>query len=317
MPGPACNRGPVDPSAIATRRTRLSLALTVGGAVIVMVGVSMMLIGEAMRLEQPAGWQQLISVGAVLSGVGLALGLACAVVVLAGPRVQVRAVPPRQSGDAAGYVAPDSAEGWLGPLRDAAVRPFSATARGTAAARAGTVGAGHGGAGHGGAGHGGTGHGGTGREKPGYEPVGPTYSDEGWRLDGTGPIAAQRPADPPREIHHPVRPMPAPRAPGQRLGTDTGQLPAYTTGPLPAYESGQLPAYDSGQLPAYDSGQLPAYEPGQLPAYNTGQLPAYDPRQRPAHDTVQRPAHDSGQLPAYEAERHSAYLPAPPGGPGS
>jgi hypothetical protein len=268
----------------------LSLALTVGGAVIVMAGVSMMLIGEAMRLEQPAGWQPLISVGAVLSGVGLALGLACAVVVLSGPRAPLRAVPPRQSGDAAGYVAPDSAEGWLGPLRDAAVRPFSATVRGAAAARAGTPGAGHGGAGHGGTGH----------EKPGYEPVGPTYSDEGWRLDGTGPIAAQRPADPPREIHHPVRPMPAPRAPGQRLGTDTGQLPAYTTGPLPAYDSGQLPAYDSGQLPAHEPGQLPAHEPGQLPAHEPGQLPAHEP----------------GQLPAYEAERHSAYLPAPPGGPG-
>jgi len=262
----------------------------------------MLAIGEAMRLERPAGWQQLISVGAGLAAVGLALGLVCAVVILSGsrprvqarvqpqpqPRVQARAGSRRPSADPPGGAAPDSAEGWLDPLRDAAVRPVSAAVRETAAARAEPPGA--------------AGHERAGQERAGQERaavpesagtsegghVGPHYSDEGWRLDGTGPIpmAQHRLADPPQEIHHPVRPMSAPRAPGQRLGGDTGQMPAYNTGQMPAYNTGQMPAYNTGQMPAYNTGQMPAYETGRMPAYDSGQ----------------RPAHESGQLAAYDPE---------------
>jgi len=351
----------VDPSAIATRRTRLSLALTVGGALVLMAGVSMVLIGEVIRLERPAGLPQLVMAGVVLAAAGLALGLVCAVVVLSGRQSPVRGEASRQPGETAGYEAPDPAAEWLGPLRDAAVRPVSAAVRETAAARAGMPAAGYGDAAQGQTSYEQAGYGRAGYEQTGYDPagygqagygqagrgqapayltagnadggqVGPQYSDQGWRIDGTGPIARQRPADIPREIHHPVRPMPAPRAPGQRLGTDTGQLPAYDTGQQPAYDSGQLPAYDTGQLPAYDTGQQRAYDSGQLPAYDTGQQPTHDTGQLPAHDTGQRPAYDSGQLPAYGAEagsahdtgqhraydddRHSAYSPAPPGGSG-
>jgi hypothetical protein len=320
MPSAACNRGAVDPSATATRRTRLSLALTSGGAVVLMAGVSLMLIGEITRLEQPAGGlKQLISLGAVLAAAGLALGLVCVIVVITGPRVPVRSVPPgfgppgsvrsasgpvqsgpvqpsgsvrsaRSADDGLGDAAADAADDWLGPLRDGAIRPVTVGVRDAAAARAGALGPGHAGAP---------------REQAGDDYLDAQYSDEGWRLDGTGPVPAQRPADPSQEIHHPVRPMTAPRPPGQPLGADTGQFAAYRTGQFPAYDSGQFPASESGERPAYDTGQLPAYT-GQFPASETGERPAYDTGQLPAYGAGERPVHDSGPLPGHGDEAGSA-----------
>jgi len=323
MPSAACNRGAVDPSATATRRTRLSLALTSGGAVVLMAGVSLMLIGEITRLEQPAGGlKQLISLGAVLAAAGLALGLVCVIVVITGPRVPVRSVPPgsgppgsvrsasgpvqsgpvqpsgsvrsagsarsagsvrsawsagsaRSADDGLGDAAADAADDWLGPLRDGAIRPVTVGVRDAAAARAGALGPGHAGAP---------------REQAGDDYLDAQYSDEGWRLDGTGPVPAQRPADPSQEIHHPVRPMTAPRPPGQPLGADTGQLAAYRTGQFPAYDSGQFPASESGERPAYDTGQLPAYGAGERPVHDSGPLPGHGDEAGSAPARGQHPA---------------------------
>jgi hypothetical protein len=267
--------------------------LTSVGAVVLMAGVSLMLIGEITRLEQPAGGlKQLISLGAVLAAAGLALGLLCVIVVITGRRVPVQSVPvqsvlgqpsgsaglARSAGSAADGLrdaAADAADDWLGPLRDAAIRPVSAAVRDAAAARAGAPGPGQAGAP---------------REQAGYDYLDAHYSDEGWRLDGTEPVPAQRPADPPQEIHHPVRPMAAPRPPGQPLGADTGQVPAYSTGQFPAHDSGQFPAHDSGQFPAHDTGQLPVSGAGQRPADNSGPLPGYGAESGSAPDRGQYPA---------------------------
>jgi hypothetical protein len=72
----------VEPSAVAARRTRASLALAVGGAIVLMAGVALILTGEAMRLEHPVHPRPLIVPGLVLVVLGFALGVSAAVTIL-------------------------------------------------------------------------------------------------------------------------------------------------------------------------------------------------------------------------------------------
>jgi hypothetical protein len=241
---PACNRSIVDLSAIATRNTRLPLVLAVGGAIVLMAGVSMALIGEVMKLEHPAGWQGPVTLGLTLSAAGLFLGAAFAIVVILGPQPQdygVRAGRSQRSGEKDGPGTGDSADEWLGQLRTGGIRPVGSAAGRAAAAY-------------------------FAERYPDGSHLGAEYADEGWQLDGPG-LAVQAQPVPPQEVHHPVRPMAASRPPGHRLG-DTGQFPAYDTGQQPAYDTGQIPAYGTGQQPAYD-GQPPA-QPPDPPAADAG-----------------------------------------------
>jgi hypothetical protein len=72
----------VEPSAVAARRTRASLALAVGGAIVLMAGVALILTGEAMKLEHPAHSRPLILPGLILVVLGFALGMSAAVTIL-------------------------------------------------------------------------------------------------------------------------------------------------------------------------------------------------------------------------------------------
>ena len=72
--------------AIVTRRTYVSVALAVCGALVLMAGCAAVLAGETRRLESAHGWQSLTSLGTVLVGCGFALGAAFAVVTSAGLR---------------------------------------------------------------------------------------------------------------------------------------------------------------------------------------------------------------------------------------
>jgi hypothetical protein len=64
----------VEPSAVAARRTRASLALAVVGAIVLMAGVALVLSGEALKLEHQARPPSLLGPGLVLAFLGLALG---------------------------------------------------------------------------------------------------------------------------------------------------------------------------------------------------------------------------------------------------
>jgi hypothetical protein len=160
MPGRACNRCAVDLPAIVARRVYMSLALAVGGAVVFMAGISMAVIGTVLRLQHPQSGPGLIASGLGLAAIGLALGLACAGVVMAstqfrGPQyraphtAQSQAPAPPSLGsespepgsrDAApaGPVADsapaDAADDWLSPFRGVGLRPVSSSVRDVAAA---------------------------------------------------------------------------------------------------------------------------------------------------------------------------------------
>jgi hypothetical protein len=242
----------VDLSAIATRNARLPLALAVGGAIVLMAGVSMALIGEVMKLEHPAGWQGLVTLGLMLAAAGLFLGAAFAIVIILGPQPQDyagRAGRAQRPGEKDGHAAVDSADEWLNPLRTGGIRPVGSAAGRAAAAY-------------------------FAERYPDGSHLGAEYADEGWQLDGPGLAVHAQPAPhvqpaphaqpAAQEVHHPVRPMAASRPPGHRLG-DTGQFPAYSAGVGPDQGMDRPPADDTGQQPVYDTGQQPVYD-GQQPA---------------------------------------------------
>jgi hypothetical protein len=72
----------VEPSAVAARRTRASLALAVGGALFLMSGIALTLIAAALRLEQQVPPVPLVTPGLTLAILGVALGAAAMVTIL-------------------------------------------------------------------------------------------------------------------------------------------------------------------------------------------------------------------------------------------
>jgi hypothetical protein len=84
----------VEPSAVAARRTRASLALAVGGAIVLMAGVALILTGEAMKLEHPVHPRPLILPGLILVVLGFALGISAAVTILLDAPTRLPSAPP-------------------------------------------------------------------------------------------------------------------------------------------------------------------------------------------------------------------------------
>lgn len=143
---PACDGWAVNTGPAATGRMRVSVGLTVAGAVLLMVGVITVLVGEAMRVKSPHGWQGTVGLGETVAACGLGCGLALLAAIAAGrpggrrpaarsrsaarPRSE-RTSQDRQTQDqgAPGYTwdggsqdawRRDSADDWLSPLRSSA-----------------------------------------------------------------------------------------------------------------------------------------------------------------------------------------------------
>jgi hypothetical protein len=107
---PACDGWAVERGTVATGRMRVSVALTVAGAVLLMVGVITVLVGEAMRLKSPHGWQGTVGLGKVVAACGLGCGLALLAAVAAGrPRRRRTAAGSRSAPRARSEGRPRSA----------------------------------------------------------------------------------------------------------------------------------------------------------------------------------------------------------------
>ncbi|HEY2284284.1 MAG TPA: hypothetical protein VGH88_00930, partial [Streptosporangiaceae bacterium] len=91
----------MEPSAVAARRTRASLALAAGGAIVLMAGVALLLTGEAMKLGHPARLPPLIGPGLILVILGFALGASAAVTILLDVPSRLP-VPPAAAADVPG-----------------------------------------------------------------------------------------------------------------------------------------------------------------------------------------------------------------------
>jgi hypothetical protein len=92
--GSACHREAVEPSAVAPRRTRASLALAAGGALVLMAGVACVATGAALRLEHQVHSVPLVVPGLVLTVLGLALGASAAVTILLDAPTGMPPAPP-------------------------------------------------------------------------------------------------------------------------------------------------------------------------------------------------------------------------------
>jgi hypothetical protein len=103
----------VERGTVAAGKMRVSIGLTVAGAVLLMVGVITVFVGEVMRLKSPHGWQGTVGLGEVVAAGGLGCGLALLAVVAAGRPGRRR--PAARSRSA---WRRDSADEWLSPLRN-------------------------------------------------------------------------------------------------------------------------------------------------------------------------------------------------------
>jgi hypothetical protein len=92
--GSACHREAVEPSAVAPRRTRASLALAAGGALVLMAGVACVATGAALRVEHQVHSVPLVVPGLVLTVLGLALGASAAVTILLDAPTGMPPAPP-------------------------------------------------------------------------------------------------------------------------------------------------------------------------------------------------------------------------------
>jgi hypothetical protein len=207
----ACHREAVEPSAVAARRMRASLALAVVGAIVLMTGVALVLTGEAIKLEHHAHPPSLIGPGLVLAFLGLALGASAAVTILLdaptrlpAPHPLAAAAPddrsafgPPPAGPAvhgeivAGEVLssarlPDPvppAAAWTEVVPGAALSPPGRTGPAFAGPPPPEV---------------------PGAREPVTGEV-PGYSDAGWGAGTDSQTWPDPPPEPPQEIHHPVR----------------------------------------------------------------------------------------------------------------
>jgi hypothetical protein len=176
----------VEPSAVAARRTRASLALAVAGAIVLMAGVALVLSGEAIKLEHQARPPSLIGPGLVLAFLGLALGASAAVTILldAPARLPVaHPLAPAAPGD------PSAAAAWTEVVPGAVLSPPGRVGPAfTGPATPGPAAPGPG----------------PGAREPVAGEV-PGYSDAGWGAGTDSRTWPDPPAEPPQEIHHPVR----------------------------------------------------------------------------------------------------------------
>jgi hypothetical protein len=108
----------VEPSAVAARRTRASLALAVVGAIVLMAGVALVLSGEAIKLEHQARPPSLIGPGLVLAFLGLALGASAVVTILLDAPTRLPAagpLTPAAPGDRSAFGPPAGDRSAFGP----------------------------------------------------------------------------------------------------------------------------------------------------------------------------------------------------------
>ncbi len=114
---PACNGWAVNTGPAATGRMRVSVGLTVAGAVLLMVGVITVLVGEAMRVKSPHAWRGTVGLGETVAACGLGCGLALLVAIAAGrpggrrPAARSRSAPPRSQSTSRALGRPDPAAG--------------------------------------------------------------------------------------------------------------------------------------------------------------------------------------------------------------
>jgi hypothetical protein len=100
---PACDGWAVERGTVANGRMRVSVALTVAGAVLLMVGVITVFVGEAMRLKSPHGWEGTVGLGKLVAACGLGCGLALLAAVAAGRPGRRRAAARSRSAPRARY----------------------------------------------------------------------------------------------------------------------------------------------------------------------------------------------------------------------
>ncbi|HMG62269.1 MAG TPA: hypothetical protein VK599_04910, partial [Streptosporangiaceae bacterium] len=108
----------MEPSAVAARRTRASLALAVVGAIVLMAGVALVLSGEAIKLEHQARPPSLIGPGVVLAFLGLALGASAVVTILLDAPTRLPAagpLTPAAPGDPSAFGPPAGDRSAFGP----------------------------------------------------------------------------------------------------------------------------------------------------------------------------------------------------------
>jgi hypothetical protein len=101
----------VEPSAVAARRTRASLALAVGGALFLMTGVALTVTGAALKLEHQVRLVPLVVLGLVAAVLGLALGASAMVAAVLDQPTEMLSAPARGSWAAAPPRAPLAAAG--------------------------------------------------------------------------------------------------------------------------------------------------------------------------------------------------------------
>jgi hypothetical protein len=325
---PACDGWPVESGTVATGRMRVCVGLTVAGAVLLMLGVITILVGHAMRLKEPHGWQSIITMGEIAAACGLGCGLALLI-------VMITARPGRAGGtergqwdgrerdrgngaargqtdgpiphrDAYDWDGPDevswrndSADEWLSPLRNSGVpRPVRP----------------------------------AGRSRQGQLPefsAAQDYADDGWSPD-QAPLApaADRPPGRPDQVwqggHRPgYRTGPQPGygpdpqqgyrevpGPGSRMAPQPGFSPqlGYGAGPQPGYELGSQPGYGDGPQNAPPQNR---YWPGPQPGNPTGPQPGYPAGPQSRYPAGPQPGYGDG---AQNAQRQNNYGPGPQSG---
>jgi hypothetical protein len=212
-PDGACHREAVEPSAVAARRTRASLALAVVGAIVLMAGAALVLTGAAMRLEHRAHPPPLIVPGLILALLGLALGASAAVTILLDAPTRLPVAHPFAEpvpDDPSSFGPPPAGPVVYGEIVPGEVlsssrlpdpvppgpAAYTEVVPGAALSPPGRAGPAV-----------------TGPAAPGPVPGAreatadevPGYSDAGWGAGTDSPAWPDPPAEPPQEIHHPVR----------------------------------------------------------------------------------------------------------------
>jgi hypothetical protein len=270
---------------MASGRMRIAMGLTVVGAVLLITGLLMILVGEALRLKTGHGGSGTVRVGEVVAFLGLAIGVGLTVALTSGrsgrgradrgPADRARSDRARADRAKADREGPgrgrgirrgrapgtrrDPAQEWLSPLRTpgAGFAPQRVVAPW---------------------------HGPAEQDRPGSDD----YSDDGWKLpldDGwsPGPAYVWAPGeedwdgqgegdwDPDDGTDWAPGELPGPGA----FGTDAaGPQHGHMTGPR-GYPNGPAPGYLTGPQPFYAVGPEPEPLGGPAPAYLSDTDAAY------------------------------------------
>ena len=137
---PACDGWAVSTGPAATGRMRVCVGLTVAGAALLMVGLITVLVGEAMRVKSPHGWQGTVRLGETVAACGLGCGLALLAAIAAGRPGGRRSAARSLSAPRPRSQNTSRAVGRPVPAAGPAACPSPGTVSGPAAARSGHTG---------------------------------------------------------------------------------------------------------------------------------------------------------------------------------